>query len=141
MSEFCSFGNAYEELAKLRAERDALTREIERVRFDLSNSAADAAAYRLEVARTVGRYFSAEGHGESPACDEDVIDGIRRLTFFESQCIEAQTERDAALARVAELESFAEECRDNWDCDSDAHRYGTGCRACMAEKVLPKENP
>ncbi len=44
-----------------------------------------------------------------------------------------------ARKRIAELEEFAREVRDNYDCDSDAHRYGTMCRACEAEKVLPKE--
>lgn len=29
--------------------------------------------------------------------------------------------------------------RDNWDCDEDAHKYGTGCRACSATELLKTE--
>lgn len=47
-----------------------------------------------------------------------------------------EDERDALRARVAELEAFARDVRDNWDCDSDGHRYDTGCRCCKAGKVL-----
>ena len=28
--------------------------------------------------------------------------------------------------------------KDNFDCDSDAHRYNTECRCCAAEKLLLK---
>ena len=38
--------------------------------------------------------------------------------------------------RVAALEQFAESCRDNYDCDSDGHRYNTGCRSCEAKELL-----
>lgn len=34
------------------------------------------------------------------------------------------------------LQEFARDIRDNWDCDEDAHRYGTRCRCCEAEKIL-----
>lgn len=43
-----------------------------------------------------------------------------------------------AQTRIAELESFVRDVRDNWDCDEDAHRHGTRCRACEAAKLLPK---
>lgn len=43
----------------------------------------------------------------------------------------------AAQRRLAELEDFARDCRDNWDCDEDAHRLDTRCRACAAGKLLP----
>ena len=38
--------------------------------------------------------------------------------------------------RVAKLEDFARECRDNFDCDSDGHRYNVYCRSCEAKQVL-----
>ncbi len=38
-------------------------------------------------------------------------------------------ERDAAR-------EFARTCRDDFDCDDDAHRYGTFCRVCRASAVL-----
>jgi hypothetical protein len=41
------------------------------------------------------------------------------------------------LATLApELYEFARDCRDNWDCDADAHRYCTLCRACEAERIV-----
>lgn len=40
------------------------------------------------------------------------------------------------LARVNELEEFVRDIRDNYDCDADAHRYHTRCRACEADKLL-----
>ena len=45
----------------------------------------------------------------------------------------------AVEARLAMLEEFARDCRDNYDCDSDAHKYDTRCRACEAAKVLDAE--
>lgn len=38
--------------------------------------------------------------------------------------------------RVEELEDFARDISDNYDCDTDAHRYRTTCRACKAKKIL-----
>ena len=40
--------------------------------------------------------------------------------------------------RVDELEEFVMDCRDNWDCDEDAHTHGTRCRVCEAEKLVRK---
>jgi hypothetical protein len=38
--------------------------------------------------------------------------------------------------RVATLEDFATDCAKNFDCDSDAHKYNTTCRACAAKEAL-----
>ena len=42
-----------------------------------------------------------------------------------------------------ELEDFVRDCRDNWDCDADAHRHGhsSQCRKCEAENLLKKHPP
>lgn len=37
---------------------------------------------------------------------------------------------------VSEMEEFIKDCRDFWDCDEDAHKYGTLCRSCEAKKIL-----
>ena len=37
---------------------------------------------------------------------------------------------------VKPLLTFLRELKDNWDCDSDAHRYDTPCRRCEAEEIL-----
>lgn len=34
------------------------------------------------------------------------------------------------------LRRFAMNIRDGWDCDVDAHRRGTPCRCCEAEKLV-----
>jgi len=43
------------------------------------------------------------------------------------------------LERIKKLEEFARDVSSNYDCDSDAHKYGTICRQCEALKVLTKE--
>ena len=58
---------------------------------------------------------------------------ITRITFSRDR---ARRERDQAILRGKALEDFARECCDNFDCDEDAHRYGTLCRKCEARTVL-----
>lgn len=48
----------------------------------------------------------------------------------------ARNHWSAVLDELEELRAFARDIRDNYDCDDDAHRHGTTCRACEAEKVL-----
>ena len=52
-------------------------------------------------------------------------------------------DRQDAVKKLAEkvraLERFVRECRDDFDCDSDAHRHKTTCRACAAATLLPKQ--
>ncbi len=59
---------------------------------------------------------------------------------------EALRRASEAERRVEELEKantrlteFVRDCRDNWDCDKDGHRYNTGCRCCEAETILGKK--
>jgi hypothetical protein len=42
----------------------------------------------------------------------------------------------AIYERVKKLEDFARDIRDNYDCDEDAHKYGTTCRSCKAKEML-----
>jgi hypothetical protein len=47
--------------------------------------------------------------------------------------------REAVPALVAEVERLRAVLRDfvaNYDCDADAHRYNTNCRACVADAAL-----
>jgi len=50
-------------------------------------------------------------------------------------------ERQDAVKKLAErvrrLEWFVKECRDDFDCDHDAHQYKTTCRACAAAALMP----
>lgn len=34
---------------------------------------------------------------------------------------------------IKHLREFARDCAENWDCDTDGHKYNTGCRCCEAE--------
>jgi hypothetical protein len=38
----------------------------------------------------------------------------------------------------AELIGELKDIRDNYDCDEDAHRYGTRCRSCVARAAIAK---
>jgi len=40
------------------------------------------------------------------------------------------------LSDDAELLSFVRSCAKDFDCDEDAHKYGTMCRCCEAERLL-----
>lgn len=42
----------------------------------------------------------------------------------------------ALAARVARLEETLAYFASSYDCDPDAHKYGTTCRVCESEKVL-----
>ena len=50
-------------------------------------------------------------------------------------------QRDEARAEVERLKVFARDCRDNWDCDADAHKHGTRCRACEAQCLFAEPMP
>lgn len=53
----------------------------------------------------------------------------------------SQTDETSKLnARISELEYFVQEIRDGFDCDEDAHKYGTFCRCCEATKLLNDPN-
>ena len=45
-------------------------------------------------------------------------------------------ERCRLLERIEELEGFARNVRDGYDCDEDGHKYRTGCRCCEADGLL-----
>ena len=49
------------------------------------------------------------------------------------------SEKAGALKQqVAELVAALVEIRDDFDCDKDAHKYGTTCRCCLANATLAK---
>jgi hypothetical protein len=56
--------------------------------------------------------------------------------FRQSELCRVNAQLTAAQARIAELEAFARDIRDNSDCDSDAHYYETPCLYCMATQLL-----
>ena len=83
-----------------------------------------------------------EGHeigaGVLPDAPCSASDEIRRMVFaFDDHGRKQEVRRIAA--RVKKLEQFVNECRDDFDCDQDAHRYGTTCRACAAAELMPND--
>jgi DNA-directed RNA polymerase subunit RPC12/RpoP len=57
-------------------------------------------------------------------------DAVVRGTVECPECAEKAAEEQA------KIKAFAKSIRDNWDCDQDAHRYGTPCRCCEAKELL-----
>ncbi len=62
----------------------------------------------------------------------DALEEIKRLKLLD--CPSAKQEDKAAEGLI----DFAKDVRDNWDHDGDAHKYGTPCRCCEAEKALTR---
>lgn len=62
--------------------------------------------------------------------------GVLRIVNAHNEVIE----KNATLAeRVNKLEQFLVGLSANYDCDSDAHKYGTPCRSCSAENLMRYE--
>jgi hypothetical protein len=103
--------------------------------------------------------FDARGHILAEFCCETwkqeqivnlVNDGATLLAKLdETHCLKSEAEfqvaavkKEAAkVARKAKKEravlvNFAKHINRNYDCDSDAHKYGTPCRCCKAAEVL-----
>jgi len=45
---------------------------------------------------------------------------------------------DYLKAVCLELMKFIKDVADNYNCDQDAHKYGTRCRECEAQKLVNK---
>lgn len=50
--------------------------------------------------------------------------------------VAAAPDISALVEEVERLRSFAHGVAVNYDCDQDAHKYGTPCRSCEAQKAL-----
>lgn len=102
-----------------RAERIAKVTPTDPAReaAELDPAAVKAAASAILARPGYQLYASDPEH----ICAEAALDGLR-----------AQERLASAEAAIA----FAGECRDNWDCDADAHTHGTLCRVCEAARVL-----
>jgi hypothetical protein len=71
----------------------------------------------------------------------DVCDALRiELAEARAEIARLKADLDIAESRksavIQRLSGFARDCRDNWDCDADAHNHGTRCRSCEAQRVL-----
>lgn len=48
---------------------------------------------------------------------------------------------ESKLLRLRDMQRVLEALRDDWDCDTDAHKYNTSCRCCLASRVLDGRDP
>jgi hypothetical protein len=62
------------------------------------------------------------------------------LYQFEEGDSEYLIDEEDFTEAITPLLVFIKDIATNWDCDSDAHRYNTTCRACEATKIL-EQNP
>lgn len=75
---------------------------------------------------------------------------VRTMWVFDPRCPKPLSERekwafvcsggviDELLAAASYLLAFAKDVASNYDHDENAHKYGTSCRVCEAEKVIAK---
>lgn len=65
-----------------------------------------------------------------------------RLKTIDEKDKEIEMLKDGAgkmLVRIKELEDGLRDFADNYDCDTDAHRYGTTCRKCKSKQLINSE--
>jgi len=68
-----------------------------------------------------------------------VTDGKRPWEQHVGMVLSAlKAELDAAELQIHDLMEFVRDIADDWDCDSDSHKYGTACRACQAKALRKK---
>lgn len=58
------------------------------------------------------------------------------MNHMEQKITLLQEENLILKAKLDILKNFAKDCRDGFDCDSDAHKYHTTCRSCEAKRIL-----
>lgn len=69
-------------------------------------------------------------------CDRDDLPLPAWLTHAREEAMDQAIYLKKAENVARRLVAFAKDVRDNFDCDADAHRYGTMCRCCEAGAVL-----
>ncbi len=69
-------------------------------------------------------------------------EALRLADILESWKGVGSNEAAAELRRLhevnAELVEALQDIRDNYDCDENAHKYGSRCRSCVARAVIAK---
>ncbi len=64
----------------------------------------------------------------------DLLDGS-----FPEACAPSAADELRRLHEVnAELVEALQDIRDNYDCDENAHKYGSRCRSCVARAAIAK---
>ena len=57
-------------------------------------------------------------------------------TSKDEHCVELEMAWPAIRDELKAWREFGQNVRDNFDCDRDAHKYGTRCRCCDAQELL-----
>ena len=65
--------------------------------------------------------------------ETSVYCGACQRTFCLGAALQEVERRDK---RLKKLRAFARDVANNFDCDEDAHKYNTTCRACAAHNLL-----
>lgn len=63
-----------------------------------------------------------------------LADGLEKIYGLKTEA--AELRRLHSLN--AELVDVLQDIRDNYDCDEDAHKYGSRCRSCVARAAIAK---
>lgn len=57
------------------------------------------------------------------------------LNDYDSEALETVIQ---AAEKLIDFAIFVKSIQEDYDCDRDAHRYGTQCRSCEAKRLLQK---
>lgn len=113
---------------KAEAALAAANAQIEAMAIDLE--AANKKLAELEGQKPIG-YFAA--HPVFGFYEQQIGPSDTNIAFYARPVL-------ADTAQVPdEWLDFARDIATNYDCDNDAHKYGTPCRACSAEKLLQSQ--
>lgn len=97
---------------------------------------------RLHAAATAGEWVLRpyqEPSGEwapAPSWETYGEDNLTLTAALKNAWPSVSARLRAAEAEVERLRGVLRNVRDNYDCDEDAHRYGTICRRCDARAAL-----
>lgn len=62
------------------------------------------------------------------------LKGDLDLSYFGEDALIANVRN--LRAHIKRLEEFVRSCANNFDCDNDAHKWSTQCRACDAQRLI-----
>ena len=95
-------------------------------RYDLEKECTACSGSGYYCGRKCG---SCNGTGLEYSKDDQITLMIEQMVGMKDQIEQLTKEMDEAVMILKDI-------RDNYDCDKDAHKYGTSCRCCMAAKFL-----
>lgn len=128
---------AAHEIVRLRECLARANSNMEEVERSLYLKLQDAECERDRLRAELSRYTDSPGR-----CDQNrhMADAaVSALRFPDREEVSPSDIREAVSrlrVTIAAFRDLAQDLADNWDCDSDSHKYGTRCRKCAAILVL-----